>query len=150
MARAPRINYARYTRGTRLLHSKRLKVWLAERGAILGRTVAEVYALTLRAGSALSVMQMTKIIAINRVVPVITGTLTNGSTLTVTAGTWQGLPAPTLTRAWLRDNVVIAGATALTYVLVAGDVGKKISVRETATNTAGVATVDSLQTSNIA
>lgn len=87
---------------------------------------------------------------INTVLPAITGTTTSGQTLTSTTGTWTGTPTPTYTRAWYRDGVVIAGATAATYVLVAGDVGKRITVVVTATNTNGVVTATSLPTAVVA
>lgn len=66
----------------------------------------------------------------NTVAPAVTGTATNGSTLTTTNGTWTN--TPTFTRKWLRDGVFIATQTGTTYVLVAADVGHKISVEVTA------------------
>ena len=43
----------------------------------------------------------------------------------------------TVTRVWQRDGVAIASATSGTYSLVAADVGTKISVTATATNSSG-------------
>ncbi len=57
---------------------------------------------------------------VNTVAPVISGTGTVGQTLTITnAGTWVG--GGTRTYKWQRDGVDIAGATSITYLLVAAD-----------------------------
>lgn len=71
----------------------------------------------------------------NSIVPAITGTAKVGETLTSSTGTWSG--SPVYTRQWLAGGVAIPGATATTYVPVAGDVGKAITVRVTATNAKG-------------
>jgi hypothetical protein len=82
----------------------------------------------------------------NTVLPAITGTLDEGDTLTTTNGTWLGDATITFARAWQRGNAAdpnnpswanISGATALTYVLAAADVGKYIRCRVTATNGVG-------------
>lgn len=73
---------------------------------------------------------------VNTVAPAITGTAQVGQTLTTTNGTWTGTATITFTRQWLAAGVPISGATALTYVPVAGDVGKVITCRVTATNLA--------------
>ena len=66
---------------------------------------------------------------VNLVAPSISGTPTNGSTLTATPGTWSG---GTPARQWQRDGVGIAGATGLNYTYVAAtDDGRAISVLET-------------------
>jgi len=72
----------------------------------------------------------------NTVLPVIAGILTVGSVLNVTAtpGTWTGTPAPTISWQWTRDTVNIAGATASSYTLVAGDAGTMIACKVTGTN----------------
>jgi hypothetical protein len=63
--------------------------------------------------------------------PTISGTLTDGSTLTASAAVWTN--TPTVTRQWQRDGVDISGATGLTYVYsVAADDGRFISYKETA------------------
>lgn len=69
--------------------------------------------------------------------PVIAGTATVGSVLTCTPGVYAGNPAPTITRQWRRGATNIAGATGLTYTLVAGDAGQNITCRETATSPTG-------------
>lgn len=77
---------------------------------------------------------------VNTTAPVITGTATTGSTLTVTPGVWTGTPAPTITRQWKRGATNIAGATGLTYVLVVADEGANITCVETGTNATGSST----------
>jgi hypothetical protein len=49
---------------------------------------------------------------VNTTPPSIAGTPLIGSTLTATAGTWEG--SPTITGQWRRDNVAIAGETGTT------------------------------------
>jgi predicted secreted protein len=82
----------------------------------------------------------------NTVKPAVTGTITSGQTLTTTNGTWGGDATITYARAWQRNGssnpneaswANISGATNLTYVLGAGDVGKYIRCRVTATNSLG-------------
>jgi hypothetical protein len=74
---------------------------------------------------------------INSVLPAITGTKTQGQTLTSSSGTWTN--SPTYAYQWSRSGVPIAGATASTRVLAAGDVGATMTCTVTATN-AGVST----------
>lgn len=85
---------------------------------------------------------------VNSVLPAITGTLTVGSTLTTTNGTWSKSPA--FARQWLRAGQPIAGATGLTYTLAAGDQGKAISVRVTATSQGFTESATSAATAAIA
>lgn len=68
---------------------------------------------------------------VNSVAPAITGTATQGQTLTCSTGTWS--KSPSYSYQWLRAGVPIAGATASTRVLAAGDVGSKMSCVVTAT-----------------
>ena len=65
------------------------------------------------------------------VAPTISGTTTQ----TTTVGTWLG--SPTITYSWTRDGVVIAGATTVTYTLVAADSGHVIKSRVIGTNSNG-------------
>ncbi len=53
-----------------------------------------------------------------------------GSTLTYTAGTYTPSDA-TISYQWLRDGVVVPGASAATYKLAAADVGHRIVARAT-------------------
>jgi hypothetical protein len=70
---------------------------------------------------------------VNSVLPVITGTPTEGQTLTASTGTWSNSP-DSYTYQWKDDGVAISGATASTYVLTAGEVGATITVTVTAHN----------------
>ncbi|MFF2031050.1 beta strand repeat-containing protein, partial [Arthrobacter sp. NPDC058192] len=67
-------------------------------------------------------------------VPTVTGTTVSGQKLTAVPGTWG--PAPVgLAYQWKRSGVNISGATAATYVLTSGDVGKTITVTVTGSKT---------------
>jgi len=74
--------------------------------------------------------------------PTISGTDEQGQTLSVGNGTWTNSPT-SYAEQWLECDSAgtsckqIAGATAATYTLVAGNVGKVIRVQETAGNAAG-------------
>jgi hypothetical protein len=62
--------------------------------------------------------------------PVISGSATVGSILTLSTGAWT--PAPTaFAFKWWSDGVAVAGATASTYSIRAADVGKQITVTVT-------------------
>ena len=72
--------------------------------------------------------------------PTITGTAQVGQTLTAdTSGIADadGLANATFSYQWLADDTEIAGATGLTYTLVAEDEGKAIKVRVSFTDNAG-------------
>src|SRR5215204_5755637 len=77
--------------------------------------------------------------------PVITGPLNEGSTISVSNGSWTGHPR-TWTYAWKHCGadgelcIAIAGATAKTYELTATDVGKRLRAAVTATNAIGSTT----------
>jgi hypothetical protein len=63
-------------------------------------------------------------------VPTVTGSPVSGQKLTAVPGTWG--PAPVaLAYQWKRSGANILGATASTYVLTSGDVGKTITVTVT-------------------
>ena len=89
----------------------------------------------------------------NDSVPVISGTASAGQLLTATDGAWSGT-SPSFARQWRRCEGAtcadIAGATGATYALTAADVGKTVLVRVTATNPAGSAFADSLETATVA
>jgi len=63
-----------------------------------------------------------------------------GQTLTLNPGIWRGKTPITLTYQWTRDGANIAGATAITYVLVAADKSHVIGCVTTATNSVGATT----------
>jgi alkaline phosphatase len=65
-------------------------------------------------------------------VPVISGTVKVGSTLTATAGTWN-VAGTTAAYQWLRDGKAISGATKATYKVSTADAGAGLAVRVTAT-----------------
>jgi hypothetical protein len=80
--------------------------------------------------------------------PVISGAAAKGQTLTATSGTWTSATPATYAFQWVRcaadggasdgsNCASIAGATSTTYTLQAADVGYRIRVRVTATNSSG-------------
>ena len=77
---------------------------------------------------------------VNSVLPAITGTKTQGQTLTCSSGTWS--KTPSYTYQWRRDGVAIIGATASTRILALADVGALMSctVKATKTGVSAVAT----------
>lgn len=82
-------------------------------------------------------------------VPTITGTARVGETLSVTAATVSGNPAPTRTWQWLRDDAAISGATSDSYTQVVADEGAALSVRQTETNSEGSDSAVSAATSSV-
>ena len=64
--------------------------------------------------------------------PAVTGVPQLGRTLQASTGTWD-VAGVTLSRQWLANGSPIAGATGASYQLRKGDVGKRISVRVSAT-----------------
>jgi hypothetical protein len=73
---------------------------------------------------------------VNTAVPVISGTVSVGSTLTTTNGTWTGTGI-SYTYQWKRGGANIGGATSNSYLLVTADIGAIITATVTATNTGG-------------
>ncbi len=71
---------------------------------------------------------------VNTAGPVVSGTPAAGKTLSCSTGSWTGEPKPTFTYAWLRNGVVIAGASASTYVVQVVDQGTGLACKITATN----------------
>jgi hypothetical protein len=78
-------------------------------------------------------------IPVNTVVPTITGTAQVGQTLTASPGAWTNTPA-SYTYQWNRAGTPIGGATASTYVPVAGDIGNTLTVAVVARNSGGSST----------
>lgn len=93
---------------------------------------------------------------VNTVLPTITGTPKDGSTLTAGKGTWTGLTPITYAYQWTRCNTAgeacsnIPSATETKYVLGHEDVGDTLRVGVTGTNSAGNSTATSAQTAVIA
>lgn len=81
----------------------------------------------------------------NSVAPAVTGTPTEGETLTCTDGTWTGMSS--VAKQWRRDTgsgyTNISGATAGTYDLTSDDVGAMVRCRVTATGPGGTTSADS-------
>ncbi len=82
----------------------------------------------------------------NTVAPAVTGSTCQGSTLSVTTGTWTSVPGtPSFTYQWQKNcagsgYVNVVGATANTFTLTAPDVGCTFRCVVTATNVCGVGT----------
>ncbi|HEY1687267.1 MAG TPA: hypothetical protein VGF95_00205 [Solirubrobacteraceae bacterium] len=74
--------------------------------------------------------------------PALTGSMGKGSTLTCSEGEWQDNPT-SLSYAWLRNGVVIAGQSASTYTTQNADEGAQITCSVTASNPAGLAVATS-------
>jgi hypothetical protein len=86
---------------------------------------------------------------VNTAPPTISGSATQGQTLTENNGAWDNSPVPPFTYQWEDCDSTgaactsISGATDQTYLLTAHDVGHTIVVQETATNTTGSAVASS-------
>ena len=102
--------------------------------------VSDTYTVTTAAGEATA--------PVNTVAPAITGTPTQGQTLTVSTGTWNNSPL-TYAYQWFRASTAISGAVIATYLLTATDVGAMVHCKVTATNLAGSATAPSNSTGPI-
>jgi alpha-tubulin suppressor-like RCC1 family protein len=84
----------------------------------------------------------------NTMLPVVSGTVGSGHTLSTTNGSWSGTAPITFTYQWERCSSQgacreIFGATASSYVQVSADTGKLVLVAVKATNEAGTATATS-------
>jgi hypothetical protein len=81
----------------------------------------------------------------NTVLPSITGpNLRVGTELTSSTGAWTGDPT-SYTRQWRCESEDLEGETAATYVVDMADVGLHLSVRVTASNSAGSSSATSLE-----
>ena len=74
----------------------------------------------------------------NTAAPVISGSLTVGSTLSCTQGTWTNSPT-SYAYQWQRGGTNISGATSSSYTTVTADAGTSVGCLVTATNAAGSA-----------
>jgi len=73
---------------------------------------------------------------VNTAIPVVTGDVAVDDLLTTTTGTWDNGPT-SFTYRWLRDDVVISGATSQTYTIVSADEETTIKSEVTAINPGG-------------
>jgi hypothetical protein len=93
---------------------------------------------------------------VNWRMPVISGTLAEGATLTTDNGGWAGTKPITFAYLWRRCDAkglicrTIADATTSSYQLTADDVGSPLRVRVYATNAAGTVFVPSRATAPVA
>jgi hypothetical protein len=118
------------------------------------RQVAVVVAVALLAGG--SAQGAGKAGPANTSPPTISGTERGGETLTASSGTWSGSTPMNFSYRWQRCNKNggscdnINGARNQTYVLQPGDVGRRIRVSVTASNSEGSANATSAATGIIA
>jgi len=73
---------------------------------------------------------------VNTALPVISGTVQVGDTLTASTGTWTGSPT-SYSYQWNANGTAISGATSSSYTLISSEVGDSITVTVTATNSSG-------------
>ena len=128
--------------------------------ANLGATIRVVVTATNAAGSASASSAATALVAaagpVNIVLPVISGTTTDGQTLGASSGTWTGTPTITYAYQWQSCNssgggcANVSGATSTSYALHPSDVGSTLRVIVTATNAAGAASATSAASAVIA
>jgi hypothetical protein len=96
----------------------------------------------------------------NTLEPSISGTLVQGRALFASIGTWSGATPITYSYQWVRcgadggagdgsNCTFISGATTSTYVLSSSDVGSRMRIRVTASNSLGVETVASNATATV-
>ncbi|MEI7761564.1 MAG: S8 family serine peptidase, partial [Thermoleophilia bacterium] len=97
-------------------------------------------------------------LVLNTSLPTLSGTLQTGAVLTASQGTWSGSPAPTFAYQFERCDAgggscvdIDSASATMTYLLVnPADAGKRIRVKEIATNVNGPVTVESAATAQIA
>ena len=121
--------------------------------ADVGSTMRAVVTATNAAGSAPQSSSQTAVVAanppVNTGLPAVSGQPYDGQTLSGTPGSWTGSPTISYGYQWQRCDSAgsgcsdIAGATAATYDLTAGDLGSTVRLVVTATNAAGPVTTTS-------
>ena len=88
---------------------------------------------------------------VNTALPVISGTAQSGQTLTSSTGTWQNSPT-SYGYQWSRCNptcTAIGGATVASYQATDTDVGAKLQITVTASNSGGSTPATSAQTATV-
>ena len=88
-------------------------------------------------------------VPLNTVAPSVTGTATNGQTLSCSTGTWTGTATITYAYQWKRAGSNV-GSNSSTYALTASDVGSAMSCVVTGSNGQGSATGTSNSTGAVA
>jgi hypothetical protein len=120
--------------------------------ADVGSTVVVVTEASNSAGSAQAGSAASAVVTsppTNTAPPTISGSATEGTTLTASPGSWSGYPEPTVAYQWERCNNLgqscapITGATAAGYTALSADVGSTLLVAVTASNTAGATSTSS-------
>ena len=84
----------------------------------------------------------------NNSAPVVSGRTVVGQTLSASTGAWSATPPIAYSYQWMRcssSSSAIPGATSSTVALVSADVGVKLAVAVTASNSAGTSTAYSQQ-----
>ena len=128
----------------------------------VGHTIEAVVTATNAGGSTSAASAATAVVATlapppppsNTALPVVTGTTTQGQTLSTSNGSWTGSPTSYSYR-WRQCDSAgnnctdISGATATTYSLAAGDVGHTIKSVVSATNAGGSGSATSAQTAAV-
>jgi len=125
----------------------------------VGKRIRVLVTATNSEGAASALSEATAVVASdgapkNEGEPAIGGSPVEGQKLTATTGTWSGTQPITFAYQWVRcgtdggkpdgsNCAVISGATSSSYTLTGSEVGFRIRVRVTATNSAGSATVAS-------
>ena len=126
-------------------------------GAALAAVTALIAAAALTGGAAQAIVQAAPS---NTTEPKISGSNTEGSTLSTTNGSWSGTTPMNFAYQWVRcptsggksdgsDCATIGGATTSAYVLSSADVGKRLRARVTASNSDGSTTAASNATAAI-
>src|SRR4051794_804239 len=88
----------------------------------------------------------------NTSLPTISGTPRVGQALTASPGSWTGTAPITYAYQWRRCDTScndVSGATSATYVAASADLGLKLAVAVTATNSAGSSSATSAQTAPV-
>lgn len=99
--------------------------------------------------SSIDPLETPPVAPVNEAAPTISGTAQVGRKLTAGPGIWD-TPGLTYSYRWMRNGVAISGAAAPTYTPRAADVGRRLTVRVTATAPTGLsATATSLQTAAV-
>ena len=125
----------------------------AVEAADLGKRLRLRVAATNPGGTTVARSALTDVVTpTNSSAPVVSGTTTEGNVLQATNGTWNGTDPVSFTHAWqscAADGsgcAAIAGATAVQYQLTTAEVGRRVQVAVTGTNSAGTATATSALT----